>query len=99
MLPEPTKEHSNAQHPHPHPHQQQHHSHNFPEVHGIDDLPTACLILGELGTAAPVPGIGGNSTKNSMISAKLMALDALWSLGGWSGNLEMNQKANKKPVI
>jgi len=56
---------------------------SLPEVHGIDDLPTACLILGELGTAAPVPGIGGNSTKNSMISAKLMALDALWSLGGW----------------
>eukprot|EP00435_Cladocopium_sp_Y103_P045476 s710_g13.t1 len=49
------------------------------EVNGPADLPTACLLLGELG-ATPVTGNSGNSTPTMamVISSKLMALDALW---------------------
>ncbi|CAL1127988.1 unnamed protein product [Cladocopium goreaui] len=46
------------------------------EVNGPADLPTACLLLGELG-ATPVTG-GSTVTTAMIISSKLMALDALW---------------------
>jgi hypothetical protein len=46
------------------------------QVNGPADLPTACLLLGELG-ATPVTG-GSTVTTAMIISSKLMALDALW---------------------
>lgn len=47
------------------------------QVNGVGDLPTACLLLGELGLTP----VGSSITAMGLVSSKLMALDALWCLG------------------